>query len=92
MDLYIVVTDATERELKSLVGFYQTQQALHGNNKVHNVLDVNFTVIDDECVLGMNNPRKTYPKTLAQRGLWASGLAGFLKGILGKERVVYNAP
>lgn len=90
MDLYIIVLDVTEWELEVLVRFYQTQQTIHRDNKVHNLLDVSFTSIGGEWVLSMNNSRDTYPKTLAQRGLWVNGLAGFLKNILGKKRVIYN--
>lgn len=91
MDLYIFVLDVAERQLKSLVGFYQGQETVYGDNKVHNLLDVSFTSMPQgEWILGMNNPRDTYPKTLAQRELWVNGLVGFLRGILGKERVVYN--
>lgn len=90
MDLYIIVLDVSEWQLKSLVGLYQIQQTVHGDNKVHNLLDVSFTPIDGEWILGLTNPRNTYPRTLAQRELWVSGLASFLKGILGKGKVVYN--
>lgn len=90
MDLYMFVLDVTERQLKNLVGFYQEQQAVHSNQGVQNLLDVKFTPMGDEWVLGMTNPRDTYPKTLAQRGLWVKGLAGFLRNILGKDKVVYN--
>ena len=90
MDLYLFVLDVTERQLKNLVGFYQEQQAVHGNQGVQNLLDVYYLRIQNEWVLTLKNPRSTYPKTLAQRGLWASGLASYLKGILGEGKVVYN--
>lgn len=90
MDLYIFVLDVPERQLKQLVSFYQTQQTVHGENKIHNLLDIKFTSINDEWVLGMTNLRDTYPKTLAQRELWTQGLASFLKGILGEDKVIYN--
>ena len=90
MELYLFVLDITEWQLKSLVGFYQEQQAVYGTTGVQNLLEVSFTPIGGEWVLGITNSHKTYPKTLAQRELWVKGLAGFLRNILGKEKVVYN--
>lgn len=92
MDLYIFVLDIAERQLRQLVSFYQDQQAVYGTSGVQNLLDVKFTSIGGEWVLGMNNPRDTYPKTLAQRELWVRGLVSFLRNILGEEGVIYNEP
>ncbi len=90
MDLYMVVIGVSERQIEGLVRFYQGQQIVPCNEGVQNHMDVSFMYIGDECVLTASNPHKTYPTTLAQRGLWVKGLAGFLRNILGKDKVYYN--
>lgn len=90
MDLYLFVIGVGDRTLKSLVSFYQEQQAVHGRQGVQNHMDIGFSYIGGECILTASNNRKSYPKTLSQRGIWVRGLVGFLKNTLGEGKVVYN--